>query len=300
MKSSRKPAIAQLCLFIVTIVWGSAFVIVKNTIASIPPNYLVAIRFFLASALMCICFFPRLKKINRGCVIGGIIIAVPAYFGYFLQTVGLQYTSAGNSAFLTALYVVMVPFLYWFARHKHPDRYNIAAAIICLIGIGFISLNSNFTMNFGDSLSLLCGISFAVQIVAISILTEKYDPILLSLTQFLFTAIIALIVALFTEPFPVHWQADSIYSLIYVGVFSTMIALTVQNICQKYVVPSKASLIMSLESVFGCLFGILLLGEQFTPKTIIGFVLVMIAMILSETKLSFLKGNKKVIDKTNT
>ena len=299
MKSTSKSTISQICLFIVTIIWGSAFVIVKNTITSISPNYLVAIRFFMAAALLCICFFPRLKKLNRGCIIGGIMIGIPAYLGYFLQTVGLQYTTAGNSAFLTSIYVVAVPFLYWILRHRHPDRYNIAAAIICLVGIGFISLNANFSMNHGDFLSLLSGISFALQIVAISILTEKYDPILLSLTQFLFTSVIALVMALFTESFPTHLEANSIYSLVYIGVFCTMIALTLQNVCQKYVIPSKASLIMSLESVFGCVFGIILLNEQFTPKTIIGFLLVLIAMILSETKLSFLKSSKESVNKIN-
>jgi drug/metabolite transporter (DMT)-like permease len=299
LKSTSKSKIAELGLLLVTIIWGSAFVVVKNTIAAIPPNYLVAIRFFLAAALMCICFFPRLKKINRTCIIGGLFIAVPAYLGYFLQTVGLLYTTAGNSAFLTAVYVVMVPFFYWLIRHKHPDKFNISAAVICLIGIGFISLNTNFSMNYGDFLSLVCGLAFAAQIVAVSIFTEKCDPILLALTQFLFTAVFALIVALFTESFPAHIEADSVYALIYVGVFSTMIALTLQNICQKYIITSKASLIMSLESVFGCVFGIIFLQEQFTTKKTIGFLLVLVAMILSETKLSFLKRNNASTDKTN-
>lgn len=293
MKSTSKSRLGELVLLLITVIWGSAFVVVKNTISEIPPNYVIAIRFLMAFLLLVIFLFPKLKKLNRHYIIGGLLIAIPGYLGYYTQTIGLKYTTAGNSAFLTSIYVILVPFIYWRIRRKRPNIYNVSAAIMCLIGIGFISLQNNLSINYGDILNIISGVTFAFQIVIISILTEKYDPILICVSQFFFTGFFALIVALFTEQLPASWSSDSVFSLLYIGIFSTAIALVLQNVCQKYVAASKASLIMSLESVFGCLFGALLLHEKLPPKTVIGFILVLVAMIVSETQLSFFKSSKK-------
>lgn len=290
MKIKNKSLAAELGLLFVTIIWGSAFVVVKNTTSLVPTNYIIAIRFGIASLLMLVFFFPHIKKMNFQSVKAGIILAVLLYVSYYLQTIGVKYTTAGNNAFLTAVYVVVVPFLYWIIKNKKPDVYNVLSALICIIGIGLLSLHSGFSMNIGDTLSLLCGITFAAQIVGISILTEKNDPILLSFTQFVFTAIISFAVAFRTESFPTQLASNTVWSLLYIGVFSTMVALVMQNVCQKYVPPAKASLIMSLESLFGSLFGILFLNETLTLKTFGGCLLIFAAILLSETKLSFLKA----------
>ena len=292
MKIKNKSVAAELGLLFVTVIWGGSFVVVKNTTASIPTNYIIAIRFGIASILMLLFFFKRIRKIDARSIKSGALIGVILYVAYYLQTVGIKYTTAGNNAFLTAIYVVLVPFLYWLIRNIKPDAYNILSALICIAGIGFLSLHTGFTMNMGDSLSLLCGIAFSAQIVGISILTEKSDPILLAFTQCAVTAIIAFAVALCTESFPAKLVTSSILALIYMGVFSTMIAMVLQTVCQKYIPPSRASLIMSLESLFGTYFGIVFLNEALTLKTFIGFLLIFAAILISETKLSFLKHKK--------
>jgi len=294
LKIKNKPLAAELGLIFVTIIWGGAFVVVKNTTASVPTSYIIAIRFGIAAILMLVFFFPRIRKMDLQSVKSGAILAVLLYVAYYLQTVGIKFTTAGNNAFLTAIYVVLVPFLYWIIKKEKPDAYNILSAFICIAGIGLLSLHSGFTVNVGDTLSLLCGAAFAAQIVGISILTEKCDPILLSFTQFAFTAIIAFVVAFCTESFPVQLAADSVWSLLYISIFSTLIALVLQTVCQKYIPPAKASLIMSLESLFGTLFGILLLNETLTLKTFGGFMLIFGAILISETKPSFIKTKSKL------
>lgn len=291
MITKNKSLFAELGLLLITVIWGSAFVVVKNAAGTVPVNYIIAIRFGIATILLLIVFFPRLKKMNLRTVQSGAVLGTLLYLAYYFQTIGVKYTTAGNNAFLTAIYVVVVPFLYWFIKKKKPGGYNIIAALICIVGIGFLSLQSDFKINIGDSLTLLCGIIFAAQIVGISILTEKIDPILLSLTQLGFTGIIAIVAALFTEQLPSQLGMDSIWALLYLGVFSTMIAMVMQTVCQKYVAPAKASLIMSLESLFGTLSGILFLSEKLTVKTVIGFILIFFAILISETKLSFLNRN---------
>lgn len=291
-KIQNKPLLAKIGLLMITIIWGSAFVVVKNTTSAMPPSYIIAIRFALAAFFMSIIFFKRLRKIRFAEIKGGIIIGIFNVLGFEFQTIGSKFTTAGNNAFLTAVYCVVVPFLYWIVKHKKPNIYNIFSAFICIVGVGLLSLKDGFSMNFGDILSLLCGLSFAVQIVAIDIFTENCDPILLTISQSVVTVIITLPIALVFEKFPAVVEGNTILSLLYIGIFSTMIAFMVQMICQKYVEPSKASLIMSLESVFGTLCGILFLRESLTVRTFFGCALIFGAIYLSEWKPS-LKSLKK-------
>jgi Permeases of the drug/metabolite transporter (DMT) superfamily len=293
LNTKNRSLVSELGLLFITVIWGSAFVVVKNTTASVPSGYIIAIRFGIAALLMPVFFFNRIKKINLSSIKSGAILGMLLYVAYYLQTVGIKYTTAGNNAFLTAVYVVLVPFLYWIIKNQKPDAFNILSAFVCIIGIGFLSLRSGFSVNFGDMLSLLCGVAFAAQITGVSILTEKTDPILLSFTQFTFTSLAALLVALFTESFPTGLGMDSMWSLLYLGIFSTLIAMVLQNVCQKYVPPSKASLIMSLESLFGTLSGILFLGESLTARTFIGFLLIFAAILIAELKPSFLVNRSK-------
>ena len=293
MKIKNQALAADLGLVFVTIIWGSAFVVVKNATSAVPTSYIIAIRFGIAVLLMTVFFFKRLKKIDADCIKSGAILGILSFVAYYLQTTGIQYTTAGNNAFLTAVYVVVVPFLYWLLRNEKPDLYNITAALICIAGIGLLSLHAGFTMNIGDILSLLCGIAFASQIVGTSILTEKNDPILLSYTQFAVTGVIGLAVALCTETFPTGLGTDSVLSLLYIGVFSTLIALVLQTVCQKYTPPARACLIMSLESLFGSVFGIIFLHEALTPKILAGSLLILLSILISETKPSFFRLNQK-------
>ena len=136
---------------------------------------------------------------------------------------------------MTAIYVVLVPFLYWIIQKQRPDLYNVSAAFLCIIGIGLLSLNADFSINQGDAFSLLGGVGFTAQIVATAILTQKQDPILLSVTQFGFATIFAAVTSLLTEPIPTHLAPDTLTYILYLGVFSTMIALLLQTVCQKYV-----------------------------------------------------------------
>ena len=238
---------------------------------------------------MCVVFFRRLKKIDKGCIKAGALAGFLYYLAFYLQTLGAKYTTAGKNAFLTAVYVVLVPFLYWIIKNQRPDVYNISAAFLCLIGIGLLSLNADFSINMGDGFSLLGGVGFTAQIVAAAILTQKHDPILLSVTQFGFAALFAAITSLLTEPIPTQFAPDALTYILYLGVFSTMIALLLQTVCQKYVPASKASLILSLESVFGCICGIIFLHETLSERILAGFVLIFGAILLSEVKPAFLR-----------
>lgn len=276
----------ELGLLLTAVIWGSAFVVVKDTTGTVPPAYLIALRFGIATLLLCAIFPGKLKKINLDYLKSGFLIGLLNFLGFEFQTVGVMGTTAGKNAFLTATYCVLVPFLYWLFRRVRPDRYQVVSAFLCITGIGFLSLQEGFSINRGDALSLLCSLMFALQIVAASILTENYDPIPLCILLCAVTGILAAGWAVFTESPPIL-NSRSLLSLLYLGVFSTMLADLLQLVCQKYTPPAKASLILSLESVFGTLAGILFLHEAVTPKSLAGFALIFLAVLFPKMRPSF-------------
>lgn len=278
----NRPLAAEIGLVFVTMIWGSAFVVVKNAAATVPTAMMIVVRFGIAAVLLCAVFFRRLRELNLTYVKWGLWVGLENFVAFELQTNGVRLTTAGKNAFLTTAYCVIVPFLYWAVRKKRPRRTHLVSAFLCITGVGLLSLQEGFAVNFGDVLSLACSFVFAVQIVTIGILTEKNDPILLCITQTAATAALALPVALFAEPLPSALPAGSVLSLLYLGVFSTMLTTVLQTVCQKYTPPSKASLIMSLESVFGTVCGILFLSETLSLRTFGGFVLIFFAILLSE------------------
>lgn len=293
MKTKNITHLAKLALFTAALIWGSSFFILKNTVDIFPPNMLLAIRFTIAFILLGGIYHKRLRLINKEYIISGLIIGLLLFTAYCTQTIGLTDTTPGKNAFLTAIYCVLVPFLYWFVNHTRPDRYNFLSALLCFTGIGFVSLSNNLTISTGDLLTLLGGFFFAVHMVAVAKLTKDRDPILITLLQFGFAAIFSWIVSLFFESFPKisDISAGSIFNLLYLAIFATTIALLLQNVGQKYTSPSSASILLSLESVFGVLFSVIFFGDTLTVKLVIGFILIFVSIIVSETKLSFLKKN---------
>lgn len=292
---NRKYSIgAKGSLFGATLIWGSSFLIVKNSMDVMQPHMLLAFRFTIACILLCIIFHKRLKKLSKDYFVKGAILGTFLFTAYSLQTLGITDTTPGKNAFLTAIYCVLVPFLYWLVDKKKPDYYNVSAALISIIGIGLVSLNGELNIRMGDALTLAGGVMYAGHIVAVAKISGKRDPILLTLVQFGYAAIYSWVIGLLFEDFPTKWTLNSVSELMYLAVFATAVALLFQIIGQKYTHPAPAAIIMSLESVFGVLFSVLFYHEVITLRLFVGFCFIFFAVLLSETKLSFLIKDKKV------
>lgn len=279
----------KLALFFAALIWGTSFVIMKNTVDIFPPSILLGIRFTIGTVILSAVFYKKLKLLNKDYFIKGGIIGLMLFTAYFTQTLGLTDTTPGKNAFLTAAYCVMVPFLMWFVTKKAPDRYNIIAAILCLTGIGFVSLTQGFSISFGDSFTLLGAFFYAAHMVVIAIFSKDKDPVLLTILQFGVSAILSWLVSLFGAKMPESIPAASVFGIFYLGIFCTGVAMLLQNIGQKYSDASSASIILSLEAVFGVLVSILCGTENLTFNMAFGFILIFISVIISETKLDFLK-----------
>ena len=292
MKPEIMTKLAKPMLFAAALIWGTSFFIMKNTLDVMPVFCLLAVRFSAGAVLLGLVCWKKWKDFSldylwRGAVIGGFLC-----LAYTIQTWGLSHTTPSKNAFLTAVYCVMVPFLAWAVVKVKPDRYNIAAALLCVTGVGLVSLNGDLTVNLGDVLTLVAAFFYAAHIVAVEKVSKGKDIYLLTVFQFAFAALYAWVGALTRETFPVQAVMDPavFLPLAYLCVLCTTVALLFQNVGQIWSDPASASVILSLESVFGVLFSVLCYGDKVTLPMAAGFVCIFVAVVCSETKFSFLKN----------
>ena len=269
-------------------IWGFSFVVVKDSLDYMGAMYMIACRYTIAAALMSLIFIKKWRLLNRDYIIHGTLTGAFLFLAYLTQTVGCRYTTAGKNAFLTTVYVILIPFITWILTKKRPGIFVFIAAVMSLTGIGFLALGSEKVsgVNIGDVLTLICGIFFALHII----FTERFnskggDPLFITLLQFVFTAAAGWIfTALFEPSFSLQktFSSNVLFSILYLGIFSTMIGFSLQNLGLKYVKSSSASLFLSFESVFGILFSTIFLHEELTLLMIFGCVLIFAAVVIAE------------------
>ena len=293
MKDKRRSLLSKLALYLAAMIWGSSFFVVKNTVDELPTFLLLAIRFTLGSLLLSLIFARKIQKTDRKSVTCGAFLGLLLFGAYAIQTVGLTDTTPGKNAFLTAVYCVIVPFFYWVVDKRRPDRFHIIASFICVAGIGLVSLDGDLSVRWGDVLTLISGLFFAAHIVAISNLGKGRDAVVLTIVQFVTCALLSWVATLIFEEFPTQVSSTAIWSMLYLAVLPTSFALLLQNVGQQGTDPASASLILSLEAVFGVLFSVVFYGEQLSAKLIFGFLLIFVAIVISETKLAFLPSKRK-------
>ena len=294
MNEKMMRRLAKPMLFAAAFIWGSSFFIMKDALDALPVQYLLAIRFTAGAVLLGLLCWNKWRIFTpdylwRGAVIGGFL-----YLAYSVQTYGLALTTPSKNAFLTAVYCVLVPFLYWAFAGVRPDRYNVIAAVLCVAGVGLVSLTGDLTVNPGDGLTLVSAVFYASHIVAVAKVSAGKDIYLLTVFQFAFSGLYAWIGGAFTETFPAQAlvRPEVVLPLIYLAVMATTAALLFQNVGQVWSDPASASVILSLESVFGVLCSVAFAGDQVSGKMLLGFALIFVAVVCSETKFSFMRGEK--------
>ena len=288
MNKRSTQVFASLGLLLTAAVWGFAFVVVKDSLDYVGSVYMVAIRFSIAAIGLAIIFCKRLKKIDKKHLLMGGVTGLFLFLAYLVQTIGCSYTTAGKNAFLTTIYVILIPLISWPLYKKRPQWHVFLAAGLSLTGIGLLALGGDDIsgINIGDILTLLCGLFFALHILW----TEKCnkegcDTIIITMLQFAFAAFFGWILAPFMDgafPIAAIKTPKVILSMLYLGLFSSMICFSLQNIGLKYVQSSLASLFLSFESVFGVLFSTIFLHETLTLKMAVGCVLIFSAIVIAE------------------
>ena len=286
LKKLAKPMIVA-----ATLIWGSTFFILKDTLDDVDLLFLLAFRFSLAAGILALVFRKRWKAMDlrylwQGGVLGALMAAA-----YTVQNYGLMDTTPGKNAFFTAVYCVIVPFMYWAVDRLRPNRWNVLAAVLCVAGIGLVSWDGGLALTGGDLLTLLSGFIYACHIVAVAKFSQGRDIFLLTILQFAATALCCWVgTLLFTHGLPVDGLPQRAWwVLLYLAVAATSVALLFQNVGQKYTDPSSAALLLSLEAPFGVLFSVLFGSERPAPLMYLGFVLIFLAVVCSETQFKFLR-----------
>lgn len=284
MQMTKRELLADGILLLTALIWGSAFAIVKNTLDSFPPAAIITMRYTIATLLTGVAFRRHLRGLKRGDVARGAVVGLFLCSAYIVQTIGLQYTTAGKNAFLTAIYVLLVPFGAFFLFKQKLRRANFFAAAMMVAGIGMLSLDGEGGgLNIGDALTLVCGFLFAAHIIAVERCQKKTNAYALIVLQFAFCAVFAfLYYLLFERDLPLAFTRGSIGGLLYLAIFSTTIAMSLQNIGQSMAPASHASILLSLESVFGVIFSCIILKEVVTAQMAAGFVIIFAAVLVSE------------------
>lgn len=286
MENSGKQIAGTLEILTATIVWGYGYIVIRNSFSMISLNILMTWRYVIAFAVLLAVFRRRMALISRRMLAEGAVLGLLLYASQYFQTSALSFadTTAGKVAFITALYVVLVPFLNWAVFRKKPGRLCILSICLAVPGLFLLTWGGAAGIGKGDLLALIGSIGFSVHILAIDSFTNRDDTIVLTIIQFGFAAVYAGIVQLISGDRLAGeiWNMEILWPLFYLGVFSTMLGFLMQFLGQERLPADISALLLATESVFGMLFSFILLGERPSAGGWAGCALMLAAVILAE------------------
>lgn len=279
----KRSTTAKLALFLTAALWGSTFTIGKLATQAFSPSFIIALRFLVAALALLVVAWPQRKLLNQKYWIHGFWMGLTLYLSYVLQVEGLALdTSPGKSAFLCTTYSVMVPFFHWFATRKRPKIRHILCVFLCLAGVGILSLTGGWGMSRGDILTVLSGVPCAMNIVISSIVSKDKNVLLLTTIELWVVTIFAWGSVALGNGFPAAYPVAAVGGIVYLGLIATALCLFMQSYGLKYAEPAIGGMIISLESVFGVLFSVILYHEAITLRMILGFAVIFAAIVLSQ------------------
>lgn len=289
---------ADMALLLVTIGWGASFLLTKSSLSQLSTFNFLAIRFSVAFILSLIIFFKKIISVDKNTIKYGIILGIVAYATYALQTIGLNYTTASKSAFITGFNVILVPIFSTLLMKKVPDKKVFFSVFIAFIGLGLLTLNKNMAgINIGDIYTFICAIICAIYILLIGKYTVKCDSVGLAIIQIGVCAMLSLITSLSFENPIVPTSYNVWINIIILSVVCTLGAFIVQSVAQRFTSPTHTALIFTAEPVFAAIFGYIIFGEMLSSQGLIGAILILIGMIITEV--DFTKKNHNYKETVN-
>jgi len=279
-------------LLTTAIIWGFAFVAQRAGMDYVGPFTFNGIRFAIGSlSLLPLVLMSREQRTATNKILpnpglktilfGGAALGLALFSGASLQQIGLVYTTAGKAGFITGLYVIMVPVLGLFWKQQ-PKIGTWIGAILAAIGLYFLSVTEQFTIEMGDLLVLIGAIFWAAHVLIVGWLSPRINPIKLAFSQYVACSILSLITASVVELITLSSIFEAAIPILYAGLLSVGIAYTLQVIAQRDAHPAHAAILLSLEAVFAAVGGWLILGEIISPRGLVGCGLMLAGMLLSQ------------------
>lgn len=295
---------ANILLLITAVVWGLGFIAQKFGADDMPPFYFNAIRFAIGTlSLLPVLFYTEKKHVPRAFnepIISkkkewylGLLTGFFIFAGSACQQIGIAYTSVGNAAFLTACYIIIVPFLGIFMGQK-IGRNIWLATLLTLVGLYFLTITDGLKLAYGDLIIFIGSFLWAGHILSVDYGAKQMPPVKLAFLQFFLCSLMNLGVALVFEVFSLEEVYNGLIPLVYAGLISAGIGYTLQLVGQKYAKPTPASLILSLEIVFALIFGVIFFNEIPTLRSAIGASLMFSGIILAQVGSLFSKKKSEV------
>lgn len=295
-----KKYLGEIGLFGIAIIWGSGFIGTKLALdGGLSTVQTLTLRFFIASVMLGIIFYKKIKEnISKESIIAGALLGLFSFVGFTTQTLGLVYTTVSKNAFITAVNVVIVPFIGYILYKRKLDKIGVISSFMALVGIAVLSLEADLSINFGDFLTFICAIGFAFHIFFTGEFSKKYNSYVLTVTQFVVAFLLSLILQTVTGETNFNATPVGLMGALYLGIFSTAIGFLLQTICQSKVDQTRTAIILSTEAVFGTIMSVLIFHEVLTSRMVVGCIIIFVSIIVAETKLSFIK-KKSVEESTN-
>jgi len=277
---------AEFYLLGIVIIWGSTFAIIKNILNLIPPYTFLTYRFLLATLVLMVIFLKNMRGVNKAILRKGSLIGIFLFLSYAFQTVGLKYTSATKTGFISGFYVVLVPVISHFFIKEKINRNSVIGVILAFIGLWFLNYTNGFSFNFGDFLVFLSAFFTAMYIIMVGLYSRKFNPFLLTTVQLFTVFILSLLMAIIFEKPAIHlsYPFNVWWVIIFMGIFATAFALYMQNKFQGYSTAIKTAIIFSGEPIFAAIFAYFLLGEKLGLIARIGGLLMVSGIIISQMK----------------
>ena len=265
-----------------TLIWGSTFVLVQSALKDISPIVFLAIRFSIAAAALALLFRSRVRcwPTRGGLIAGGCLFA-----GYLFQTVGLQFTTASKSAFITGLAIPLVPLLTSLVYFTRPRIFEMAGVLCATSGMGLMTLQGDsLRIGRGDLLTFFCAVAFAAHIIAVGHYSGRISFESLSFMQVAVAAVLGLSTFWWIERPAIHLTPVVIFALAMTGLLATALAFTVQAWAQQHTTATRTALIYSLEPVVAWFTSFWLMGELFSRRAAVGAALILTGILLVELK----------------
>lgn len=285
----NKQLMANICLLTAAFIWGVSFVAQKLSIGHVGPFTFNGFRFIIGAITMIpIMIFNKSKPKKedstanvslKKSLIPGALVGLALCAGATLQQLGIQSTTAGKASFITDLYIVFIPIAEIFFGKK-ISKVIWPCAGLALIGLFLISVSENFTIASGDILVFIGSFFWTTQMLLMDKYAKNYNPIKICFVQYIVTGVISFIIAFALEKITISGIMAAAGPILYTGIMSVGIAFTLQAIGQRYSKPTTAGILCSMESVFGALSGVIILHEVMSGRTLIGCLLMILAMVL--------------------
>jgi len=272
----RVRLVAELGLVLAGVIWGANFVLVKVAVERMPPFYYLGLRFLVGAVVLAPFCIGRLRRLGRRGWFLGLGIGALLFGGFALQTVGLQTTSPGISGFLTSVYVVLVPLILGVVAGRWPSPLVWLGIALVMGGLTVLSLYGRVGFGWGEGLTLLANVFWALHILGVGYACTRYSAMALVQLQLTACAVLALMVAFaFERPalFP-GWEATG--AVLWTGIMGGVVAYILMTVGQRHVPLTLAGVLMSLEAVFALITGLIFGYDALTLRTVIGFVLVFV------------------------